>query len=203
MNKNTREISDPKLREHLDGIDFSTARPWKDVFEEWEYEMAHRPWYKKAWDWIWFKTFYHLTPTQLRWHKTQVECYFIRGKHGWSYMDTWGYDLYLAQVISGGVKEILKNHYGHPCDCTDEQWVDILSKIAFTFDLAIRVHEENLVWLLREDFDNEEDFLEQKEHYIKLAQEKPDLWKMVSDEDMERYKEGWRLFQKYFFNLWD
>jgi len=118
-------------------------------------------------------------------------------------MDTWGFDLYLAKVISGGVKSIRKNAYGHPCNCTEEQWYDILDKIAFTFDLAIRVHEENLVWVHREDFDSEEEYLEQKEHIIKLSKENPDLWKMISDEDMEKYKEGWRLFQKYFFNLWD
>jgi len=202
MNHNTREIHDPKLKEQLDGIDFSNAKPFKDVIEELEYEMANRSWYKKAWDWIWFKTFYHLTPTQLQWYKTQVECYFHRGKHGWSYMDTWGYDRYLAQVISGGVKNIRKNTYGHPCDCEEEQWNDILDKIAFTFDLAIRVHEEDLILLLREDFDNEENFLAQKERYIKLSKENPDFWKIVSDEDTVKYKEGWRLFERYFFSLW-
>jgi len=119
-----------------------------------------------------------------------------RGKRGWSDEDTWGLDYHLAPVIRDSVTFLRNNHHGHPADLTDQQWIETLSEIIYTFDTATKILNDEWVglqnikgwkWALHE------------EHVQRLSKN----FHVMTYEETKRYEKGWRLFQKYFFNLWD
>ena len=103
-------------------------------------------------------------------------------------MDTWSFDSYLCDVISGGVRFLNENLHGAPTDLFDEEaenptwrWEETLDKIAEGFDAGKS--------LIDDDYIVENDSLEDRIKRVEELQIK--------------FDEGMELFKKYFFHLWD
>jgi hypothetical protein len=66
-----------------------------------------------------------------------------RWRRGYSDRDVWGFDTYLARVISRGVRQLITELHGWPGEpMTFEEWKDILDKIAAGFEAHTILHED-------------------------------------------------------------
>jgi hypothetical protein len=65
-----------------------------------------------------------------------IKSFFQRGKRGWADKDTWDFDYYLCEVISGGLKHLKElNHSSEPP-------LEIYDKIIAGFDCAKLLMDE-------------------------------------------------------------
>ena len=127
-----------------------------------------------------------------------VRTFIQRGKNGWGVEDTWGFDYYLTKVISEGVHNLKEHIHGWPGDLTEGQWIDILNKITYTFELAKRMSEDNLYIIKDKKVrDKWEKFLVGHRKKFKCRD------RCMTNKEIREYEEGWRLFKEYFYNLWD
>jgi len=122
----------------------------------------------------------------------KIKSFFERGWRGWANEDTWDFDLYLAEVISKGLKQLKKYNHGCPgeiCnkykdrkDLTQKEKDDLAVKEWNTIlDIIIRGFE-----LVPELFDNK--YLTN----MKLRK--------ATEYEIDR---AFDFFKKYYFNLWD
>ena len=137
-----------------------------------------------------------------------------RGKRGYSDRDIWGFHYYLSELIHNGMKELKKQVHGVPgglaekfkdkndpdsIDIAMKEWERILDEIAWTFESAHKVNEND--WVL---IDDERYRSNSEKFYEKLNKEHPEYsTHVMSKEECVRYRKGWYYFQKYFFSLWD
>jgi len=52
----------------------------------------------------------------------RIRSFIQRGIRGWSDEDTWDFFRYLADVIAGGTKYLLKNPHSYPASLTEKEW---------------------------------------------------------------------------------
>lgn len=86
-----------------------------------------------------------------------------RARRGYSDRDVWGFDTYLAGVISGGVRQLAHGH-SYPMDMTPEEWVDILTRIADPLDQWVAGDEHA-------DGETTEQYVQRREAEYKAAQD--------------------------------
>lgn len=160
-----------------------------------------------------------------------IKSFIQRGKKGYSKRDVWGFDYYLSDIIVKGLKDLKEMAHGYPCgeivgvqsiDIEDEdedsknmiQWKKILDKIIWTFEVSKKIQDRN--WILVND---EKDRVELKKYERRLntkTKNDNDFWEgldledvelrkyhLMSKTEMQRYRMGWELFQKYYFDLRD
>jgi len=120
--------------------------------------------------------------------RQKFECFFIRGKKGYSYLDTWSFDAYLCKVIPGGIQTLIDNLHGAPVDLMDEgdndplsKWRETLEKIRDGFLAGQKIIDMDF-WVIGDDAETN--------------------MKMENRLRAE-FEEGMDLFKKYFFHLWD
>jgi hypothetical protein len=192
-------------------IDVSDAIPFEDLMKNWEEKWHNRKWYHKVWDKIWFKVFYPFKPSEIRWNFLRFKSYFIRGKKGWAPMDTWSFDYYLSPIIRDALTHLKKNNHGYPGSLDNqEEWEVILEKIIWTFDACEKIQKSDWYMLPRENYimsngklyykDNTE-YEELRKNYEEIAVKYNNH--VMTDEELLKYEEGWRLFKEYYFSLWD
>ena len=83
-----------------------------------------------------------------------IKFFIQRGVRGYSDRDTWGFDYYLAQVISGGIKYLKANCHSMPTwrlgktelEAINE-WDNILNTIINTFNIAKKISESRIIYL--------------------------------------------------------
>ena len=92
--------------------------------------------------------------------------------------DTWSMDDTLAPIILPMLVQLKETTHGHPADLTEQEWDEILDKMIWAFEQKCRDD-----WM--EDYD-----------YNKWDRE-------ASKAHQERMSNGFRLFGKYYENLWD
>lgn len=125
----------------------------------------------------------------------QLRHYYQRIKYGVSDMDCWSLDYYLSKVISKGCRTIKKHTCGYPCSLESmEQWEKILEEIAWTFDTKIKIGDMD--WRMHVDKKHEKEL---QESYTNSGFD----IHIMTKEEIKRYKNGKKLFMKYFDNLWD
>ena len=124
--------------------------------------------------------------------------FFQRAIRGWADEDTWGLCDYLADVIAQTVNHLKNTQHGMPADLTEGQWADTLNKIRDTFEIAKRITDDDLYLI-----ENKKDREKWEEILKKLNKKHKTNQRCMSDNEINEYREGWKLFQKYFFNLWD
>ncbi len=135
--------------------------------------------------------------------------YFIqRGRKGYSKKDIWSFDYHLSDIIINGLKDLKKIVHASPCGQIGVQaisieenpendkdlieWKRILDEIIWTFETTHKIREKDYC-------------------YIPLAKYRrgAEKWAkevnihLMTKEECERYKKGWKLFQQYYFDLWD
>ena len=155
-------------------------------------------WDKKHPVLAWLRIHFYRLPDLPRNIKRSIVSAIQRIKRGWSDRDTWELDYYLAKIIENSVYHLKKNVHGRPCDLTEGQWIDILNQIAETFWMARKIADGDLH--LVEDSKKRQEFqitLDKINKNSRLNE------RCLTDKEIQRYKKGWKLFQKYFFNLWD
>ena len=109
--------------------------------------------------------------------RLKIITFFQRGKKGWSYPDTWDFDDYLTDVIIGGLTHLRKYTHGHPVIKgvnNNKQWKSILQKIINGF----KAYKKMCNWCIRH----------KEKTYKKLN---------------KKFKEGMKLFIKYYGTFWD
>ncbi len=134
----------------------------------------------------------------------KLKWFIQRGKRGWADEDTWEFNLYLAKVISGGVKKLKKDTHGFPsCVSAERDWDKILDKIIKTFEDAILVNDDKLLYLPTDEW-NEELYAK----FVQQAVNTNKMWhcmdtRVMTLQESRDFEEGFELFRKYYFNLWD
>jgi hypothetical protein len=156
----------------------------------------------------------------------ETKWFIQRGKRGYADCDVWSFDHYLTDVFIGGIKQLKKNKHGYPITVVDEKylgedghptdegdrinaenWDNILQTIINTFETASKI--ENDHWYYQETNRYSE---KRAEKYRKMNRElragHPDLYEegfgyVLTKAECKQYEDGWKYFQKYFFNLWD
>lgn len=114
----------------------------------------------------------------------RIKWFFNRGKNGWAVEDTWNFELYLADVISQGVRHLKEHNNGTPVPFSHEEWQEVLEKMAQGFEAAKE----------QEDIKIEE---------TKTNDEYHNAWKEKWDQLEIKRLEGMNLFVKHFHALWD
>lgn len=123
-----------------------------------------------------------------------IRTFIQRGRRGWGVSDVWSFDYYLAKTISEGLKHLKKIHHGYPCELTEGQWIDILNEMIWTFEIALKVSELEIVI----PYDKES-----RQKLQKLEKEVNPSYRILTKKEELKYKKGFELFKKYFHNLWD
>lgn len=176
--------------------EFSTfnIQSLKEILEE----MNNRPWYKK----IWYFLIYRI-PAIICDIPYEIKKFWQRGRHGYADVDVWSLDSYLNSIIFNGVIKLRDNLHGHPQELTLNKWKRILEKIIWTFETAINIKNGKYIYM--------EPDKRSESYYIKCKKMAKNLNKDLEENshyvmtfaECEKYEEGWQLFQKWFFHLWD
>ncbi len=185
--------------------------PFEDVLKNWEekrrgwapmdVKWKNRKWYEKAWDWVWFHCFYPLKPSELRWKWTQLKSFFIRGRRGWAPMDVWNFDYYLSEVIRDGLIYLKKTTHGYPGSLkSPEEWEEILDKMIWTFDVAVKIQRSEW-YLIREEECQPGEYEKFLIEYRELSEKYGNH--VMTTSEIQKYDEGWKLFKEHYFSLWD
>ena len=127
----------------------------------------------------------------------KIKHYYQRAKNGYSYQDCWSIDWYIADVLPKMIRTLKKNHHGHPQGLSEKEWDKILEDIAYGFDLQHEVLEHKLYDLanaknkkiVQDMFDADSELYEE--------------CRIITKGEKVAIKRSWKLFQKYFYNLWD
>lgn len=114
-----------------------------------------------------------------RWEKQRL-------KHGFDDTELWNLDYTILKFIAPRLREFAKDPCGYPPDITYEEWKEILNKMVFAVDYFL---DEN------NDFGYVKDETGGYKH-----DEKGEL---IPTEEQKKADEGWDLFHKYFFHLWN
>ena len=119
----------------------------------------------------------------------KIKSFFQRGFRGWADEDTWGFDLYLAKIISQGLKHLKKCQLGCP--------KDICNKYDNRKDLTQKQKDKLMIkeWKIKLDM-----IIRGFEIVPKLFEEKKYIKKEGYIYEFER---GVDMFKKYFLDLWD
>ncbi len=142
-----------------------------------------KPWYERV-----YRSFYR----NLNLYKKiksgyhNIKWFIQRGRRGWSDCDAWNFYGYLAKVISEATASLRDKHFGYPSDLTDEQWTKILDNISKLFTLVNANEIEKL--------------------YADIDYNDSKSLRTAYDKEAKQLKEalkGFKLLEKYFYNLWD
>jgi len=163
-------------------------------FESWK----PRNFWQETWWWI-----RHGLWNYVRDFPREVYWFCQRGMRGYSDRDTWGLDYHLARIIAEGTAQIKKYKSGHPADITEKQWDIILNEIIWTFEMATEILDNSVYYMKYVDW-NKDDYERFNKTCEELKQKCPDgKFYAMTKEECKRYEDGWKLFQEYFFSLWD
>ena len=107
--------------------------------------------------------------------------------------DTWSMDHTLAHIILPMLVQLKENNHGYPSGLTEKKWDDIMDEMIWAFEQKLR--------------DNWED--DYYGPYIE-SEDKRELFgrfEWIDDEGRQKHQErmtnGFKLFGKYYENLWD
>jgi len=142
---------------------------------------------------------------------------YQRAVRGWSVSDAWGMNTYLATIIVDMLRYLKKNKHGYPICCGEDRnkdysklsdnydernqkkWEWILDEMIWTFETVLKTLDHD--WILLDDRKHEK---KMQKFCDKMTALYPDTdYHVMTKEESARYRNGWKLFQKYFVSLWD
>ena len=133
-----------------------------------------------------------------------IKAFIQRGRRGYAQSDTWGFNYYLAKVISGGVDSLIKELHGYPCNLKNlKEWKSILKKISKTFKTTIKIDDNELDYIATNVKDKVKFRNKLKRINKKIKKKHGYKTKVMTEQESLAYEEGWELFQSYYFNLYD
>lgn len=112
-----------------------------------------------------------------------------RASRGYSDLDAWNLNSYLA----GWIPEVIEKHMvnGYPASITEEKWGQIKKGIIEGFEAYLEL-EDLVGFPLKEEYDSEEE-------YDKALE----IWKLKEENLGAKQRKGLELFVKWFDALWD
>jgi hypothetical protein len=150
-------------------LEFKTLEEWEKIQSIWEEKHPIRYQLRE----IYYKL-YRLWNDEISMIPKRIKWFFQRGWRGYSDCDIWGFDYYLAEIISKGCKQLAKEKQGYPSNSTPEEWDIVINKLVNMFDEYPKM-------------------LDFEKGYDKITQEEFD----------KKMDEMFGLLRKYFVNLWD
>jgi hypothetical protein len=105
--------------------------------------------------------------------------------------DTWSMDSTLSLLIHPMLVQLKATQHGHPANMTEQEWNEILDEMIWAFEQKCRDDWESDYYEYEDD--NTERF------GMKLVWED----RAGAKAHQERMSNGFRLFGKYYENLWD
>ena len=107
--------------------------------------------------------------------------------------DTWSMDCTLAMIIHPMLVQLKATQHGHPANLTEQEWDQILDEMIWAFEQKCRDNWED---------DYYGDYVEDQKNGSMVGS-----FKWIDHEGLkthqERMSNGFRLFGKYYENLWD
>ena len=107
--------------------------------------------------------------------------------------DTWSMDHTLAMIIHPMLVQLKATQHGHPSNLTEQEWDQILDEMIWAFEQKCRDHWEG-------DYYGPYIESEDKRELFGRFEWIDDKGR---DAHQKRMSNGFRLFGKYFENLWD
>lgn len=148
-----------------------------------------------------------------------------RADRGWSDCDAWGAYSYLAKVIKETCQYIKQHKHGVPMGCfkksdpmddsgnfteeateiADKRWEYALNDIIFTFESLQKIDEHDLILPPGKNYFNEEEIIRWQKYCdsVNGRSNREPKARIMTIEEFKRYHRGWKMFKKYFQNLWD
>lgn len=181
----------------------------------------HKKELQQHWEWCknhpilsWLQQQWYCLPDRPRDIKNFFKWGIQRWRRGWSDYDSWDIDEYLIHILVPMLQKLKKNKWGIPCevfnqdDPIDEtgnftneavenakkRWDEILDKIIKTFHIAHLIKEGNWIYISSDQWTQEK---------FKDCSKRLSNHVIMDLETVKKYEEGWALFQKHFFSLWD
>ena len=136
------------------------------------------------------------------WSNIEASIYWVkhcwqRAFRGWADCDWWNMAAYLVEIIVPMLKQLKEYQHGYPGQgqaSTPEKWDAILDKMIDGFEAAKRVN-------------NDEYYKEITGDSLELIKNAPiseiKEWGEASKKDQKIFHDNMRLFNKWFFALWD
>lgn len=153
----------------------------------------------------WFyspKTFFGNIEYFFRWIKWTCQ----RAFRGYADCDTWGFDDYLSEVISNGLKHLKKYTHGHPCAFNSQkEWEVALQTMIDGFEAAKNISSLDYIDECITGYEPHEMHVTDGSTFIE------ENWpiidnnkiKLIEKDLMDKFNAGMKLFHKHYFGLWD
>lgn len=134
------------------------------------------------------------TPKEIKW-------FLQRGFRGYSDRDVWAMDIWFENTIIPMLEQLQKTKHGYPMDMTEQQW-------NITLDNMINYFKESTEKYCSEKNEYEEEYLnsmyeDNQEDFKKLRDKWLDREEKIADYKTHMKDKAFKLFSKYFYNLWD
>ena len=129
------------------------------------------------------KNYLDMLPKRILW-------FFQRGFRGYGDNDTWDFDVYLAEVISKGLKQLKKYHHGCPSEIYDKyrKRKDLTQKQK---DRLAQKEWNTILDIMIRGLEVGKEIIEGNYYGEKL------------EDRIYEFEKGMDYFKKYYFNLWD
>lgn len=110
---------------------------------------------------------------------------------------------YIIDISIPMLEKLRDNSHGHPMGlCSSEEWSDILGKIIEGFEAGKKIANIDN-WIMNEG----SEMYVNKDGYVQFTNNWTDEqikeFKELDKKDDKTFKEGMKLFSKWFLNLWD
>lgn len=119
-----------------------------------------------------------------------------RAFKGWAPCDTWNIDCWFMEVMPQMLRYLKENKHSYPVYLTEKEWDNILEYMAFLLDEMdeTKCSQQNEIW--NEYFNSDRSISVDREAAL------------ARDEEIANYRykckdEFFKLFNKYFYDLWD
>ena len=135
----------------------------------------------------------------------EIKYFFQRGYKGYSDRDVWSADYYIAKTVSKIITQLNKKKNGYPYGLSTKEWGNILKKIAKSFNQASKIVNLDIAYAPLDKKYTIKDYNINKQIEKKVNKKFPRIYKckILTIKEGKEFQEGFDLFKKYFFDLWD
>lgn len=125
----------------------------------------------------------------------RIKHFMQRGLRGYSDADVWDLGYYLANIISGALQQLKDNSWAEFMNSRE------FAKMVATFETAKRIWNSGLLYM--PDGEHTEKDRREMRKLCKENKDNPYFGRVMGSAERRKYEDGWRLFQKHFFELLD
>ena len=174
MTEETTPVIYGNFQDAISGIDWKAQCPWEKP-----YYSCHRGCNSIK---CWFKKQYQKWTT------------------GFAHEESWNFHTFHAEWAVPRLKHLRDHNMGHPADINEDEWVEILNQIIWSFEN----HDKTIDPEYPDDYDHRQE-VTQTEHgiQIRMLGDASKIDRSKNEAHHKKVDEGLALFAKYYQNLWD